>query len=87
MENKGEKNSNTNIVPTNIIIQIHLLGDAQNVKVARTPSLQGPLDLGIRNVQELTRDQTFLHPRDMNTGRAIPLSSGVELSDLLRVLH
>jgi len=45
------------------------------------------LDLGIWNVQELTRHQTLLYPRDVKTGRPIPLPGGVELLDLLQILY
>jgi hypothetical protein len=47
---------------------------------------QVPPALFARNVQKLTRYQTFLNPRDMNAGGEIPFAS-VELLNLLYILH
>ena len=45
------------------------------------------LDLGVWNIQKLTRYQTLLYPRDMDAGRPVPPPDGVELLDLLRILY
>jgi len=50
-------------------------------------SSQRTLDLDTRNIQKLARYQRLLHPRDVEARRPIPLPGGVELLDLLRVLH